>query len=51
MTCMIGRLTQPPAFRYLSLAWRLAERREVVVPKQEGWTIPPPAEERGGIRL
>jgi phage terminase large subunit len=39
------------AFRYLSLAWRLAERREVVLPKPEGWTIPPPAEERGGIRL
>jgi hypothetical protein len=39
------------AFRYLSLAWRLAERREVVLPKQEGWTIPPPAEEHGGIRL
>jgi phage terminase large subunit len=45
--------TSHPAasFRYLSLAWRLAERREVVLPKQEGWTIPPPAEERGGIRL
>ena len=39
------------AFRYLSLAWRVAERREVVLPKPEGWTIPPPAEERGGIRL
>jgi phage terminase large subunit len=39
------------AFRYLSLAWRLAERRETVAPKQEGWHIPPPAEERGGIRL
>jgi hypothetical protein len=39
------------AFRYLSLAWRTAERREAVVPKQEGWHIPPPAEERGGIRI
>ena len=39
------------AFRYLSLAWRVAERRETVVPKPEGWHIPPPAEERGGIRL
>ena len=39
------------AFRYLSLAWRIAERRETVAPKQEGWHIPPPAEERGGIRL
>jgi hypothetical protein len=39
------------AFRYLSLAWRLAERREVAQPKLGGWQIPPPAEERGGIRL
>ena len=39
------------SFRYLSLAWRVAERREVAEPKREGWTIPPPAEERGGIRL
>lgn len=39
------------AFRYLSLAWRVAERREVVMPKPQGWQIPPPAEERGGIRL
>ena len=39
------------AFRYLSLAWRIAERRETVAPKQEGWHIPPPSEERGGIRL
>lgn len=39
------------AFRYLALAWRLAERREVAQPKLGGWQIPPPAEERGGIRL
>ena len=39
------------AFRYLSLAWRQADRREVKVPTQEGWTIPPPAEDRRGIRL
>lgn len=39
------------AFRYLSLAWRVAERREVAMPKQEGWQIPPPAEDRGGIRI
>ena len=39
------------AFRYLALAWRGPLRRETVAPKQEGWHIPPPAEERGGIRL
>jgi hypothetical protein len=39
------------AFRYLSLAWRIAERREVATPKPGGWQIPPPTEERGGIRL
>jgi len=39
------------AFRYLSLAWRVAERREVAMPKQEGWQIPPPEEDRGGIRI
>jgi len=39
------------AFRYLSLAWRQADRREVVVPKQEGWTIPPPPDDRRGMRL
>jgi len=39
------------AFRYLSLAWRQADRREVKVPPQEGWIIPPPAEDRRGIRL
>lgn len=45
--------TSHPAasFRYLSLAWRQADRRDVVVPKQEGWTIPPPREDRKGIRL
>jgi phage terminase large subunit len=39
------------AFRYLSLAWRHAERREIAPPKPEGWTIPPPAEPKGGIHL
>jgi hypothetical protein len=39
------------AFRYLSLAWRLTERREAAPPKQSGWTIPPPDVERRGIRL
>lgn len=40
------------AFRYLSLSWRGIQRREVVVPKQEGFIIPPPPEpKRGGIQL
>lgn len=39
------------AFRYLSLAWRLTERREAVAPQPKGWTIPPPDVERRGIRL
>jgi phage terminase large subunit len=39
------------SFRYLSLAWRQADRREVVAPKQEGWTIPPPPDDRRGMRL
>jgi hypothetical protein len=41
------------AFRYLAQAWRAAPKREVKVPKQEGWVIPPPRDDyrRGGIRL
>ena len=39
------------AFRYLSLAWETAPRREPVVVKDTGWHIPPPAEDRKGIRL
>jgi hypothetical protein len=39
------------SFRYLSLAWRQAERREVAGPKIEGWQIPPPVEPKKGIRL
>jgi hypothetical protein len=40
------------AFRYLSLAWRGVQHREVIVPKPEGWQIPPPPEpRRGGIVL
>jgi phage terminase large subunit len=41
------------AFRYLALAWRGVQHREVVVPKQEGWVIPPPPEprRRGGLQL
>lgn len=39
------------SFRYLSLAWRGIKPREVKVQRPEGWTIPPPAPERKGIRL
>jgi hypothetical protein len=39
------------AFRYLSLAWRQAERRQVVEEPEPGWHIPMPADERKGIRL
>ena len=40
------------AVRYMSLAWRGAPRREVKAPRQEGWVIPPPREDRhGGIVL
>ena len=39
------------AFRYLALAWKLLPRSETKAPKQEGWVIPPPVEERRGIRL
>jgi len=39
------------AFRYLALSWKQAERREVIVPKQEGFHIPPPPEDRRGLRL
>ena len=39
------------AFRYLAMSYKPAPPRTVRVPKQEGWTIPPPAEQRRGIRL
>jgi hypothetical protein len=39
------------AFRYLSLAWRQAERRQVAEEPEPGWHIPMPAEDRKGIRL
>lgn len=39
------------AFRYLSLAWRQAERRQVAEEPEPGWHIPMPADERKGIRL
>jgi hypothetical protein len=45
--------TTDPAdsFRYLSLSWRRALPREVKVPKVPGFSIPPPPENRRGIRL
>jgi phage terminase large subunit len=39
------------AFRYLSLSWRTAPAREVKVPKRTGFFIPPPQEDRKGMRL
>ena len=40
------------AFRYLSLAWKPAPPRELVLPKPTGWHIPPPAEpKRGRMQL
>jgi len=40
------------AFRYLAQSWRSAPRREVKIPKPEGWMIPSPDEpRRGGIIL
>ena len=46
--------TTDPAdsFRYLALSWRQAPLREVKLPAQPGWHLPPPVEpRRGGIRL
>ena len=39
------------AFRYLSLSWRAARARVVELPKPTGFTIPPPRDDRRGIRL
>jgi hypothetical protein len=40
------------AFRYLAMSYKPAPRREVKVPRMDGWRIPPPIEnKRGGIRL
>ena len=40
------------AFRYLAMSYKPAPRREVKIPRMEGWHIPPPIENRrGGIRL
>jgi len=39
------------AFRYLALAWKGVSVRVVKPPPIEGWVIPPPADDRRGIRL
>ena len=40
------------AFRYLAMSYKPAPRREIKIPRMEGWHIPPPIEnKRGGIRL
>ena len=39
------------AFRYLALSWRAAKARVVEPPKRTGIVIPPPHENRGGMRL
>jgi len=39
------------AFRYLSLSWRGIQHRVVEVPRREGFVIPPPADDRRGMRL
>ena len=43
--------TTDPAdsFRYLALSWRQAPLREVKLPAQPGYHIPPPAEPRRGV--
>ena len=39
------------AFRYLALSWRAAKARVIEPPKRTGIVIPPPHENRGGMRL
>jgi hypothetical protein len=39
------------AFRYLSLAWRYVERAPPADEAERGWHIPPPEDDRKGIRL
>ena len=39
------------SFRYLSLSWRAAPRREIRQPKPPGFFIPPPPEPRKGLVL
>lgn len=39
------------AFRYLSMAWKQAPRREVKVAQPQGFIIPPPPEPRKGMVL
>ena len=45
--------TTDPAdsFRYLSLSWRKAAPRVVKTPKPTGVVIPPPRDDRRGMRL
>jgi phage terminase large subunit len=39
------------AFRYLAMSYKPAPPRLIKPPKQEGWVIPQPSEQRRGIRL
>jgi hypothetical protein len=39
------------AFRYLAMSWRTAPARTIKVPKRTGIVIPPPLDERQGLRL
>ena len=39
------------AFRYLAMSYKPAPPRVIKLPKQTGWVIPPPGEQRRGIRL
>ena len=39
------------AFRYLAMSYKPAPPRVIKPPKQTGWVIPPPNEQRRGIRL
>jgi len=39
------------AFRYLAMSYKPASPRVIKPPKLEGWVIPPPLEQRRGIRL
>jgi hypothetical protein len=39
------------AFRYLAMSYKPAPPRVLKLPKQEGWVIPQPSEQRRGIRL
>jgi phage terminase large subunit len=39
------------AFRYLAMAWRPQQPRVIKVPKLQGFMIPPPVDNRKGMRL